>query len=129
MDGFIARRRVLAARYDELLGTVSAVQPVTVEGPKVKSAYHLYSVLIDFSEIGCSRAECMERLREYGIGTQVHYIPVPSQPYYAKRGWAEVEFPGANGYYERTLSLPMFPSMSLQDLDRVVARLRDVLGC
>ncbi len=129
LDGFIARRRALAARYDELLEPVSAIQPVTVEAPMSKSAYHLYSVLIDFSAVGCSRAECMERLREYGIGTQVHYIPVPSQPYYAKRGWADIAFPGANSYYERTLSLPMFPTMSLQDLERVVEGLREVLGC
>jgi dTDP-4-amino-4,6-dideoxygalactose transaminase len=67
-------------------------------------------------------------MRERGIGTQVHYIPLPMQPYYRDRGWDPAAFPGALRYYERTLSLPLFPAMHEHDVDRVVDALRAVLG-
>ena len=70
----------------------------------------------------------MNALRTKGVGTQVHYIPVPRQPYYAERGWAEHAFEGAEAYYERTLSLPLFPSMSDDDVDRVVSALASVIS-
>ena len=93
-----------------------------------ESSYHLYSVLIEFSELRLSRATLMQRLRELGIGTQVHYIPVPEQPYYRDRGWEPAGFPGARRYYERTLSLPLFPGMDDTDVDRVVESLHSVLS-
>jgi UDP-4-amino-4,6-dideoxy-N-acetyl-beta-L-altrosamine transaminase len=127
---FVARRRLLAERYDRLLRELPGVRPAVVPQPTDSmngSVYHLYSVLIEFAEMGTSRAEVMEKLRERGIGTQVHYIPLPMQPYYRARGWDPHEFPGALRYYERTLSLPMFPGMQDEDVDRVVEALRAVL--
>jgi len=125
LPGFVARRRALAARYDERLASLDGVEPVTGSGGD--SAYHLYSVLLDFERFGVSRAELMARLREVKIGTQVHYIPVPMQPYYADRGWRVEDFPGARRYYERTLSLPLFPAMADTDVDRVVEALQSGL--
>jgi len=125
---FLARRRALASRYARLLGNIDGVEPVTAAaGGGRESAYHLFAVRIDFAGRGVSRAEVMRRLRDKGIGTQVHYIPVPAQPYYRARGWAMDEFPGAAAYYERTLSLPMFAGMDDTDVDRVVTALHEAL--
>jgi UDP-4-amino-4,6-dideoxy-N-acetyl-beta-L-altrosamine transaminase len=125
---FIARRRAIAARYDALFTAVDHVQPVSGGPEGARSAYHLYPVLIDFESAGKSRAEVMAALRERRIGTQVHYIPVPSQPYYAQRdGWTMEQFPGAAAYYARVLSLPMYPTLEDPDIDRVVDAVRTVL--
>jgi dTDP-4-amino-4,6-dideoxygalactose transaminase len=128
LGAFVARRRALAASYDARLAELPAVRPVTRGDASKGSAFHLYSVLIDFDAVGVERAELMARLRERGIGTQVHYIPVPMQPYYRARGWDPNDFPGAMSYYRRTLSLPLFPAMADGDVDRVVDALAASLG-
>jgi dTDP-4-amino-4,6-dideoxygalactose transaminase len=85
-------------------------------------------VLIDFAAFETTRAEVMQGLAQRGIGSQVHYIPLPMLPYYRDRGWDIGAFPGALAYYERTLSLPLFPAMRDEDPERVVDALRAVLG-
>lgn len=79
-------------------------------------------VLIDFSAAGTSRRLVMESLRAEGIGSQVHYIPVHRQPGYRQRYGAQA-LPGAVAYFERCLSLPLFPAMADSDVDRVVGAL------
>jgi UDP-4-amino-4,6-dideoxy-N-acetyl-beta-L-altrosamine transaminase len=127
LEGFVAKRRKLAGRYEELLVPLAPmVRPV----PRVYGcdpAWHLFAVLIDFAALGITRAELMGRLRAEGVGTQVHYIPVPWQPYYRKRT-PEGDYPGAAAYYEKVLSLPLFTAMSLEDVERVVATLSSALG-
>ncbi len=125
---FLSRRRELAARYDRALTELEHVQPVAVGTAETLSAYHLYSVLIDFAAAGKDRAAVMNGLRERGVLTQVHYIPIPAQPYYQDRGADMREYPGAQAYYERTLSLPLYPAMLDNDVDRVAAALRSVLA-
>jgi len=83
-------------------------------------------VLIDFVAASMSRERVMSGLRERSIGTQVHYIPVHHQPYYRER-YGEIVLPGADSYYSRTLSLPLFACMSDSDVSRVVEALSDVL--
>ncbi|MBB5054222.1 UDP-4-amino-4,6-dideoxy-N-acetyl-beta-L-altrosamine transaminase [Afipia massiliensis] len=119
LNSFIGRRRELAVRYDELLGPLSpaVLPPLHIEG--CMPAWHLYAVRIDFKAAGLARKQLMVRLRESGIGSQVHYIPVHQQPYY-RRLHGDVSLPGADAYYGATLSLPLFPSMSDRDVDRVV---------
>jgi dTDP-4-amino-4,6-dideoxygalactose transaminase len=80
------------------------------------------SVLIDFEAAGVTRRDVMTRLRERGIGSQVHYIPVHRQPYYRAR-YGETVLRGADAYYARCLSLPLFPRMEEADVDRVVEAL------
>ena len=136
LDRFLERRRALAARYDRLLCEASPLVRPVCPGedagraaiPAWRSAYHLYAVLIDFEALGKRRADVVPALRSRGIGTQVHYIPVPFQPYYRARGARPEEFPGARRYSERTLSLPLFASMSEGDVDRVVDALAEVLS-
>lgn len=124
---FVARRRSLAARYDlELSAMAPIVKPLARTRPCLP-AWHLYVARIDFEAAGISRAELMRAMAADGIGTQVHYYPVYRQPYYAKR-YETPRLPGADRYYERALSLPLFASMTDSDVTRVVASLARGLG-
>ena len=127
LAGFVARRQALAARYDRLLGGLAPVVRPTRRFGESAPALHLYVVLIDFDAIGRSRAGVMRRLRDAGIGTQVHYLPVHRQPYYRAR-YGNLYLPGADAYYARALSLPLFPAMADSDVDRVVDALAAVIG-
>jgi dTDP-4-amino-4,6-dideoxygalactose transaminase len=124
---FVARRRALAARYDlELSALAPMVKPLARTRPCLP-AWHLYVARIDFEAVGISRAELMRAMAADGVGTQVHYFPVYRQPYYAKR-YETPRLPGADRYYERALSLPLFASMTDDDVTRVVACLARRLG-
>jgi UDP-4-amino-4,6-dideoxy-N-acetyl-beta-L-altrosamine transaminase len=126
LDRFIARRRALAARYHELLKPLEPLVRVAPTPRGCDPTLHLFVALIDFERAGQSRRQVMEGLRARGIGSQVHYIPVHRQPYYRAR-YGVIDLPGADAYYARCLSLPLFPSMGDRDPDRVVAALRSVL--
>jgi UDP-4-amino-4,6-dideoxy-N-acetyl-beta-L-altrosamine transaminase len=123
---FVARRRALAARYDLLLQDLGTIVRPLGRTRACLPAWHLYVARIDFGSAGMSRAKVMRALSARGIGTQVHYVPVHRQPYYRKR-YGELQLPGAEAYYESSLSLPLFASMTDSDVDRVVEALRHVL--
>lgn len=125
LDGFVARRRELAALYDEKLSTLADWAVPVRPRPETGSAYHLYAVKINFQRAGLERASVMRRLIEYGIGTQVHFIPVHRQPYY-ERLYGGHALPGAEDYYESVLSLPLFPAMTEGDVERVVKALEQL---
>jgi UDP-4-amino-4,6-dideoxy-N-acetyl-beta-L-altrosamine transaminase len=123
LDGFIARRRQLAALYNAKLKPLAPViKPVPGQG-RDEPTLHLYAVLIDFKALGMDRAAAMARLKAEGIGTMVHYLPVNRQPYYTRR-YGMQQLAGADSYYDRALSIPLFPDMSDADIDRVVDALR-----
>ena len=83
-----------------------------------KPAWHLYAIRIDFEELGIDRQQVMASLKKDGILTQVHYIPVHTQPYY-KDLYGEIDLPGAQEYYQKTLTLPLYPAMSDSDVGHV----------
>jgi len=123
---FVAKRQALARAYDERLARLApAVRPIS-RVPNCEPAWHLYPVLIDFPALGVERAEVMRKLAASGIGTQVHYIPLNRQPYYRRR-YGDISVPGADSYYSRVLSLPLFPAMEESDVDRVVGALCSAL--
>ncbi|MDQ6437581.1 UDP-4-amino-4,6-dideoxy-N-acetyl-beta-L-altrosamine transaminase [Mesorhizobium sp. LHD-90] len=123
---FLERRRALTARYREQFAKLNSDTLRLVEAPKgSNSALHLMVALVDFDGIGISRAKFMNRLRERGVGTQVHYIPIHRQPYYVEAS-ASPDLPGADGYYARCLSLPLYPDMTEADVDKVVETLQAV---
>ena len=127
LDQYVAKRRSLVSRYDALLKPLAnRLRPVE-RRTGCTAAWHLYVVLIDFAAVGPSRAAVMRELHDKGIGTQVHYVPVPWQPYYRSR-YGDQTFSGAAQYYERCLSLPLFPTMTEADVERVVKSLTAVLG-
>jgi perosamine synthetase len=132
LDGFVARRRAIATRYRELLAQTFPEGGVTppAELADRASAYHLFAAAIDFPRFGTTRAAVATALAAAGIGTQVHYIPLLDHPLHAARCPDERARPrpGADAYYARTLSLPMYPAMTDADVGRVVTTLHQVLG-
>jgi dTDP-4-amino-4,6-dideoxygalactose transaminase len=84
-------------------------------------------VLIDFEALGFDRAELMGELRARGIGSQVHYLPLHRQPFFRQR-YGDLDLPGADAWYARALSLPLFVDMQDDDVDRVVDALHDLSG-
>lgn len=125
LDGFLQRRRQLAARYDLLLQELPLCLPGRQAG--VESAWHLYVVRLQLARIKRSRREAFDALRAAGIGVNVHYIPVHLQPYYRELGFAEGDFPEAERYYAEAISLPLFPLLSEAQQDQVVEQLRRLL--
>jgi UDP-4-amino-4,6-dideoxy-N-acetyl-beta-L-altrosamine transaminase len=126
LDRFVARRRALTARYVERLADFKGVK--LADSPAWSNpALHLLTVLIDFDALGTSRRAVVDGLKALGIGTQVHYIPVHRQPYYVNR-YGALDLPGADAWYDRCLTLPLYPTMADGDVDRVVDALAKVLG-
>jgi len=127
LDDFVAARTELVRLYDELFAeTDLPVRPIT-RMPNCQAAWHLYPVLIPFDKIGIDRNRLMMQLRSAGIGTQVHYIPVHRQPYYAS-GASGLTLAGADAYYARTLSLPLFVGMGAAEIRFVVDTLLQILS-
>lgn len=127
LDGFIDRRQTLVAAYDARLPALAPHVLPPQRKPASQVGWHLYPVVVDFDAIGVSRSEFMRRLLRRGVGSQVHYIPVHCQPYYQQR-YGLLDLPGASRYYERTLSLPLFPAMSEADVEFVVEQLAETVS-
>ena len=89
-------------------------------------AWHLYIVLIDFEKIKMSRGRLIHELEDLGVGSQVHYIPVHTQPYY-KNLYGELELPGADSYYQKCLSLPIHANMTEEDVVYIVDSIKVVI--
>ena len=127
LDRFIRRRTELVAEYDRLLVPLAPqVRPVDrmADG---EPCWHLYVARIDFEAIGMERAQLMYALRDRGIGSQVHYLPVHHQPYYRQR-YGQRLLGGAEQYYDHALSLPLYPAMDNEDVAWVVENLAEVIG-
>ena len=124
---FAERRRALASAYETALAPLAPLVRPAARPPWSRPVLHLMTVLVDFAAAGRDRRQVMARLREQGIGAQVHYIPVHRQPYYLQR-YGALDLPGAEAWYARCLSLPLFPAMSDGDVPRVVAALSEALG-
>jgi UDP-4-amino-4,6-dideoxy-N-acetyl-beta-L-altrosamine transaminase len=127
LDDFIAKRGELVARYESELADLAPVVRSIARAPHCEPAWHLFVVLIDFDQIGASRADVMGALNAEGIGSQVHYIPLYQQPYYRQR-YGRQKLPGAEAYYARCLSLPLFPDMTQGDVDRVCGALKGIVA-
>jgi len=126
LDQYIARRHQLAARYNDLL----AALPVTVpwQHPDSYSGLHLYVIRLQLDKISKSHRQVFESLREQGIGVNLHYIPVHTQPYYAQMGFKPEDFPVAQDYYREAISIPMFQTMSDEQQDHVVAAINQAVN-
>lgn len=126
LDTYVARRHTLAQRYDELLADAPLTTPW--QHPDGYSGLHLYVVKLDLHRIKRTHREVFEALRAADIGVNLHYIPVYRQPYYEQRyGNRTQAFPEAESYYAQAISLPMYPTLSEADQDRVIHTLRKAL--
>lgn len=125
LDQFVARRHQLARRYDVLLSTLPVITPW--QHPDSYSGLHLYVIRLQLGKINKSHRQIFEALRDLGIGVNLHYIPVHTQPYYQRMGFKAGDFPQAEGYYGEAISLPMFQTMSDEQQDEVIAALTKAL--
>ena len=121
LDHYVARRHQLAQRYDELLAGLPVTTPW--QHPDSYSGLHLYVIRLQLEKIDKTHRQVFESLRELGIGVNLHYIPVHTQPYYQHMGFRAGDFPQAEQYYREAISLPMFPAMSEEQQDEVAAAL------
>ncbi len=127
LDRFIARRRVLAETYDAAFAGLRNGRPAQTEA-RDRSGHHLYVLRIDFEAAGISRGDLMRTLRARGIGTQVHYIPVPAQPYYRRLGHRPEDYPHAGAYYQEALSIPLYYDLTDEQQQYVIASMTELVG-
>lgn len=119
LDDFIARRHTLRERYDGLLDGMALVKPNQIEDSL--SAMHLYPIKVS------NRAKVFNKLRERGIGVNVHYIPIHTQPFYMLLGFNPGDFPKSEAFYDQAISLPLFSSMTIDQQNNVVTILEETL--
>lgn len=118
LDQYVARRHQLAQRYDELLAGLPLTTPW--QHPDSYSGLHLYVIRLQLVKISKTHRQVFDALREQGIGVNLHYIPVHTQPYYQRMGFKADDFPEAQRYYAEAISLPMFQTMSEEQQDLVI---------
>ncbi|MBW6392011.1 UDP-4-amino-4,6-dideoxy-N-acetyl-beta-L-altrosamine transaminase [Halomonas sp. Y3S6] len=126
LDDYVAQRNVLAARYDTALAGLPVTTPWQL--PNSYSGRHLYVIRLKRDFITPTHRQVFERLRELGIGVNLHYIPVHTQPYYRELGFKLGDFPVAEAYYADAVSLPLFPTMTEMQQDDVVSALERALS-
>lgn len=127
VDDYVARRHAIADRYDALLSGLPVKPPLRrADG---RSALHLYVIRLAAETLAApGHRAVFEGLRARGVGVNLHYIPVHTQPYYEARGFAPGDFPEAEAYYAAAISLPMFPTLGEADQVRVVDALKEALA-
>lgn len=116
IDDYVSRRSALAERYEERLSDLPLITPYRY--PDALSSFHLYVV-----QVQRDRRIVFDELRKAGIVVNVHYIPVHTQPYYRARGFKTGDFPQAEQFYSKAISLPLFPTMTEDEQDRVIQTL------
>lgn len=126
LAAYVARRNELAQRYDESFADLPVTTPW--QHPDGHSARHLYVVRLQTSRINRTHREVFESLRSQGIGVNLHYIPIHTQPYYRDFGFSPGDFPEAERYYSEAISLPMFQSMTAAQQDAVIVALRQAVA-
>jgi perosamine synthetase len=126
LERFIGTRNEIAAHYHELLEGVPELGLPARAGDGERHAYHLF--VVRFREGARRRRLVYDTLRAQDIGTQVHYVPIPAHPLYRSLGYGMEELPAAQAYWEEALSLPMFPGMGSDDVERVAGAVRAALA-
>lgn len=127
LDGWIMKRRELVSTYRKLLKDTPNLRLFT-DAFDATTAFHIFVVQIDFSACNTTRATVMQKLLEKDIGTQVHYIPLYKHPLFQKRyGDMSEYFPETEAYYEQALSLPLYPTLTTEDVEYVCSTLKSVL--
>jgi len=123
IDEYISRRHQVKEIYDEMLGTLPALLPW--QHPDTYSALHLYPIKIGKD---LDRKKVFNQLFDAGIGVNVHYIPVHTQPYYKRLGFKQGDFPVAEEYYNHAISIPMYPTITDSQQEQVVSAIRQALS-
>ncbi len=125
---FIKGRKGIVEEYNRAFKNMPEII-LPLEEPSVKPVYHLYVIQLQLSRLKAGRKQIFEELRKKGIGVQVHYMPLHLHPFYKKKfGFKQGDFPNAEAYYERALTLPLFPVMAKKDVARVISAVSKVIG-
>ncbi len=128
LDANLERRREIATAYTEAFKKLPGLHPPLVQSG-VNPSWHLYPIRLELETLKADRAEVFRALRAENIGVQVHYIPVHLHPFYRKQfGYGGGEYPIAEDAYERLISLPMFHTMTDQDIEDVQETMKKVLS-
>lgn len=125
LDAYVGRRHELSCRYDRLLADLPVITPW--QHPDSYSGLHLYVIRLLLTNISKTHRQVFEALRDLGIGVNLHYIPVHTQPYYQRMGFKVGDYPQAEQYYSEAISLPLFQTLSDLQQEQVVDALRKVL--
>lgn len=125
VDKFVARRRRLAERYNELLKDLPLKLPY--QNPDTDSSWHLYIVRVDFNKIKKTKKDIFAEMKAKGVCLNLHYIPVHTQPYYQNLGFKNGDFPVSEKYYEEAFTLPLYYSLTDEQQDYVASALKEVL--
>jgi len=125
LDDFLHQRRRVAHYYNTHLADLPIQLPS--QATATRSSWHLYIIRLQIDNIARSHEAVFDRLRAAGIGVNLHYIPVHTQPYYRKMGFKTGQFPEAERYYAEAISLPIYPSLSVEQLDHICDTLRETL--
>ncbi|WP_407315692.1 UDP-4-amino-4,6-dideoxy-N-acetyl-beta-L-altrosamine transaminase [Pseudomonas sp. nanlin1] len=125
LDDYVARRHELAVRYDQLLADLPVKTPW--QHADGYSGWHLYVIRLQLDKIAPSHRQVFDSLREQGIGVNLHYIPVHTQPYYARLGFQPEAYPESQRFYAEAISLPLFHTMTEAQQDQVVVALARAL--
>lgn len=127
LDRFVERRRKIAARYHEAFAEMEEVV-TPVESVDIKAAYHIYVIQLRTEMLKAGREELFEALRAENIGVNVHYMPLHLHPFYQRVfGYKKDDYPRAERYYERAITLPVFPKMSDEDVEDVIGAVHKVI--
>lgn len=125
---FWVERQRIASFYDEAFAELTEVQVPSCRRD-VQHAWHLYVIQLDLERLKINRAQFIEALKNEGIGTSVHFIPLHLHPFYRNQcGYRPEDFPNASAVFERIISLPIFPKMNRADCERVVGAVKKIVG-
>ena len=126
LDSFISRRRKLVENYQNVFELREKCRPAQKDNLK-QSGHHLFVLRINFKLLNFTRSQFMQNLKEFGIGSQVHYIPVPMHPYYSMLGYNLSDYKNAIEYYTQALSIPLFFSLENNQQLQVIEVIEDLL--
>jgi len=127
LNKFILKRSDLVKKYDAAFKNFKNLKPIQIHS-RVNSSHHIYPVRINYGSCNISRAELMHKLKEEGILTQVHYMPVPMHPYYNNLNYNMINYPNSSKFYNEALTLPLYYSLSDNDQNRVIDSLNKLIG-
>lgn len=122
---YVARRNVIAKRYDQVLGDLPIQRPCLIN--EVYSSWHLYSIRLQLDQIETSHRQVFEALRRKGVGVNLHYMPVHLQPYYRALGFSDGMYPEAERYGQDAISLPMHPTLTDEQQEKIHKALKTSL--
>lgn len=126
LDRFVQRRNEIAEFYNKQFEDDDRFIRPKVHN-NVKHAYHLYPLQIKFDDLNISKKEFFEKMKEYNIGLQVHYIPVHHQPYYKENfKFSDGDFPISELFYKNEVSIPIYPLLEKEDLEYISNKIKDL---